>query len=144
MWVLRTVRFGGPSEGPRVEIPADDVTFVAVLRRGRTEHTRAGRSCVLAEHVGEWSGGAHLMFPMTLLDATALQARAADFGDDGIMGRWKLVAPRAPDASMPSVKLVSEYTDASTFLVDAAAADNPEWVRRSYAALSPPLPLNTV
>jgi hypothetical protein len=114
-----------------VSIPADDVTFVAVLRRGYTEHTRAGRSCVLAEHVGEWEAGVHLVFRMSLLEATALQGRLAEFGDDGVMGRWKLLPP-APGLATPSVKLVAEYDDACKFLADAAAPENPEWVRRSY------------
>lgn len=98
---------------------------------------------MLAEHVGEWERGAHLVFRMSLLEATALQARSATFGEDGVMGRWKLIAPsssgRGEDGVasglVPSIKLVKEYEDARMFLQDAAAADNPEWVRRSYAPI---------
>ena len=121
---------GGLSQ-PAVRISADDVPFVAVLRRGPTVHTLQGGTRVQCVHLGEWAPRQHLAPFMTLLQATTIEASYPEFCTEGVMARWRLLPPRKGSYE-PLVELVAVLPDAAQFLAEAAAPENPEWMRRSY------------
>lgn len=131
MWSLQT---HGPNS-VRFSIPADDVVFFAVLQRGPTVHADKV-TYVRCLHVAEWDTcGSRLGLTMSLLDATAIEAKYADFVGDGLMGRWQLVKPEK--GQEPRIKLLHAFNNGSVidFVNEALGDDNPEWVRRSYAPL---------
>jgi hypothetical protein len=123
MW---TLQFRGSAK--KLTIPPDDVVFTAILVRGPTRHTKFA-STATAFHLPEASG-CQLEFSMTVLEASAIDAKYPDFGDDGLMGRWKLIAPKA--TSGPSVCLLKAFEDPKLFLTEALSTENPDWVRTLY------------
>jgi hypothetical protein len=73
-----------------LKIPADDVVFSAVLKRSHTVHI-GKETFVRCMHVAEFEDkNNHLVFPMTLLQATSVEARFPEFVDEGLMGKWQL------------------------------------------------------
>jgi len=122
MWTLGLTKGGVVRDF--IQVPAEETTFVAVLRRGPTVSTHC-KTYVRAEHLA-MTGDKYLVFPMALLEATEME----EFGN-GIMGLWKLYAHKQE----VRVSLMEEYTDAKKFLVDAKSDQNPEWIRASYNSL---------
>jgi len=122
MWTLGLTKGGVVRDF--IKVPAEETTFVAVLRRGPTVSTNC-KTYVRAEHLA-MTGDKYLVFPMALLEATEME----EFGN-GIMGLWKLYAHKQE----VRVSLMEEYTDAKKFLVDAKSDQNPEWIRTSYNSL---------
>ena len=107
-----------------IEVPAEETTFYAVLRRGPTVSSKC-KTYVRAEHLA-MSGDKYLVFPMALLESSEM-----DEFDNGVMGLWKLYEHKKE----MRVSLIEEYTDAKKFLIEAKSDQNPEWVRASYASL---------
>ena len=117
-----------------VPILPDDIVFVAVLRRGPIVSI-GKQSNVRCYHLGEYEPGIRLGFSMSILDATATEMNYRDFSSDGLMGRWRLIAPRY-GTTTPRVALVESINDVNEFLSEALDKNNPEWIRSSYAAIS--------
>jgi hypothetical protein len=117
-----------------VPIAADDVVFVAVLKRGPTVHI-GKNSNVRCYHIAEYEPGIRLGLCMSILDATSTDMIYRDFSNDGLMGRWRLVAPR-PGTNVPRVALIESFENVSDFLTEALDRSNPEWIRSSYASIS--------
>jgi hypothetical protein len=116
----------------KIRIPADDVVFSAVLRKGPTTHV-GKTSRVRCTHIAEYSKNSHILFFMSILEATATESRNPEFSSDGIMGKWKLVPPKEGD--VPLIVLLEVFDSVSDFVMEAIGPNNPEWVRKSYADL---------
>lgn len=130
MWSLK-------SYGKRkfsLPIAADDLVFVAVLKRGPTVHI-GKNSNVLCYHVAEYEPGTRLGFNMSILEATATEMTYQEFSEDGLMGRWRLIAPRQ-ETNIPRVALIEVFDDVNDFLIESLDKNNPDWVRSSYAAVA--------
>jgi hypothetical protein len=122
MWKLGLTKGGVVREF--LQVPAEETTFFAVLRRGPTVSTKC-KTYVRAEHLA-MTGDKYLVFPMALLESTEME----EFGN-GVMGLWKLYEHKKE----VRVSLMEEYTDAKKFLVEAKSDQNPEWIRASYSSL---------
>ena len=118
-----------------LSIPADDVVFTAILYRGLTNHTKKG-SFVSAYHLPSDDEGKQLEFKMSILEASAICSRYEDFENEGLMGRWKLISP-TNDSSEPAICLIKPIIDPKSFLIEASAPENPEWVRSFYSTYCP-------
>jgi hypothetical protein len=131
MWSLTAI---GPSSTV-IKVPADDVVFCAVLKKGPTVHISKS-SKVRCTHIAEFNGvkNTFLTFSMSILDATEADAKYPSFSTEGIMGKWKLIAPKC--GSVPSVILLGVFDHAEEFVAEAISTNNPEWVRNSYAAIA--------
>jgi len=135
MWTLRSKHRTAVTIGRAAfTIPADDVTFLAVLKRGATAHSAPEGTRVQCEHLGDLDAGQCLVFSTTLLEASYITSQHADFAAGGLMGRWKLVTPRK-GSSEPFIKLLHAFDDATQFLGEAQGLDNPAWVREAYVTL---------
>jgi hypothetical protein len=72
-----------------------------------------------------------LVLPMSILDASNLSA-CHDFYE-GLMGKWKLIAPKK--GHLPSIKLIELFENANEFLDAALKESNPIWAREPYEKL---------
>lgn len=132
MWSIEA--FGEKQRDFRIHIPADDVVFVAVIKRGPTVHI--GKSSVVrCYHLAEYDDAVRLGFSMSILDATATEVKYPDFSGEGIMGRWKLLSPKA-GCTIPKIALIEIFENVNEFLNEALDKSNPEWIRSSYASIA--------
>ena len=123
MWVLDV------SDGQKVSVQEDDITFVAVLKRGETVHNFKEGTYVRNYHLGD-----QLMFRSSLLEATSIEFKYPEYVQEGLMGKWKIVRPT--EGNVPNIVLIEEYQDVHKFLKDAKHLDNAEWIRNTYLKLS--------
>jgi hypothetical protein len=130
MWSLQT--FGKREFS--LPIAADDLVFVAVLKKGPTVHI-GKQSNVRCYHIAEYEPGTRLGFQMSILDATATDMNHRDFSEDGLMGRWRLLAPRQ-GTNIPRVALVEAFENVNDFLIESLDRNNPDWIRSSYASVA--------
>ena len=126
-----TLLFKQKSEQVKVLIDPDDVVFYAVMKRGPTVHIQ-GKTAVRCTHVAEHEKG-YLQLNMSLLDATHVEHLNEEFLTIGVMGVWKLLAPK--ESGLPTCKLEKLMTNVDEFLYEAQSITNPYWVRDSYTAL---------
>lgn len=117
-------------------IPLDDALFYTTLRRG-------ANVCLLrmpqyTEALCLWPHPAHghLVFPMTLLEATRLEDECPDFGTPaGVMGQWRL--ERKKDGAGTGglvLSLVRALPLPEFWTLVRTAGVNPEWLAPCFAA----------
>jgi hypothetical protein len=129
------------------QILNDDIEFAAILKRGPTFHENR-KSLVKCMHIiprydvdeetyemseedkrkKEEQG--YLNFYMSVLEATKIEAKYPEFYEDGLMGKWKLIAPST--GNHPTIKLVEYFSDVYEFFKCANNEVNPNWVKNSY------------
>ena len=110
-------------------IPPDDLVFTAAIKRGPTVHI-GKKTSVRCIHVAEWENNSVLVFSATLLEASSIEARHPQFGEDGIMGKWLLSISTGDNEA--KLKFLSLYDTTENFLEDVLSYDNPIWIRRGY------------
>jgi hypothetical protein len=121
-------------EKRNIEIIPDDISFLAILRRGPTIHMKNKLSIVRCSHIIEVENKNkntfYYQFYMSILEASKLEMRNEDFLNHGIMGKWKFVF----DAKhkIPKIKLVQTYTSVIDFFEEACGNENPEWIRNTF------------
>lgn len=130
MWTLQYFKPNDARFSKTKFIASDDVVFVAVLKRGATTHI-GDFSMVRCIHLAEENDSTSLILPMSILDASNLSA-SYDF-HEGLMGKWKLIAPKK--GTLPSIKLIELFENANEFLDAALKESNPIWAREPYEKL---------
>ena len=116
------------SVASKLFIPADDVVFSAALKRAQTVHV-GKETFVRCAHVAEYDKtGNTLIFPMTLLEATYVEAKYPEFVEEGLMGKWQL----SKTNNTLRLKFLSSYSQPNEFLEDVLGPENPEWIKQSY------------
>ena len=135
-----------------LQILNDDIEFVAILKRGPTFHENR-RSLVKCMHIipryednkesdemseedKEKKEQGYLNFYTSVLEATKIEAKYPEFYEDGLMGKWKLIAPSLAvtkeNLNHPTIKLVEYFSDVYEFFKCASNEVNPDWIRKSY------------
>lgn len=128
-------------------IENDDIEFVCILKRGPTFHEHR-TSRVKCMHIiprfdddnkdeidKEKKEQGYLNFYMSVLEATKIEAKYPEFCEDGLMGKWKLIAPPLfinEKNNHPTIKLVEYFSDVHEFFTCASNEINPYWIRQSY------------
>lgn len=115
-----------------VEVPLDDALAWATLRRGRFVQLLGEPAYCEAVCLWPYPGRGFVVFPMTLLQATALQATHPDFGPDGpgVTGKWRL--RRAGERL--ETTLVHEAPLREFWAAVTAPGFNPAWLEPCFAA----------
>lgn len=116
-----------------LSIDADDIVFVAVLKRGPLVH-KHDDSLFRCHHIAEYEDGVNLSFNMTILNATSVSLDYPEFISTGIMGRWKLISPKS-NTNIPTIILIEHYSSANEFINDAISETNPTWIKKSYTKI---------
>jgi hypothetical protein len=115
-------------EVSRLLIPEDEIVFYAAICKGPTVHIGKETSVRLI-HVAEYEPGLFITFKSSLLESTYLDARFPEFSEEGIMGKWLLHGVNGK----PRLKFLQKIDAVQDFLEEAKSAENPQWIRRSYA-----------
>lgn len=117
--------------GRRCTIPFDDVMFYATLRRGF--NVDALPSTYYVEAVCLWSHPehGHMVIPMSLPDASALEVAAPAFAPEGrgVSGQWRL---ERKDATLV-LTLVQELDADKFWAVVTQRGVNPPWMEACFA-----------
>lgn len=113
-----------------IHIAADDVVFVAAIRRVQSVHLKE-TSFVRCFHLTQEPNSSFICFHMDILEASCISNQYPNFDEEGIMGRWKLVAPKH-NVDIPRISLLHYIDDAIEFVKEVQSLENPEWIRRSY------------
>jgi hypothetical protein len=117
-----------------IEIFPDDISFLAILKRGPTIHMKNKISLVRCSHIIEAETTEknilYYQFYMSILEASKIEIRNDTFLNDGIMGKWKFVFDAKQ--KIPKIKLVQSYTNIYDFFKEACGVENPEWIRNTF------------
>jgi hypothetical protein len=113
-----------------ISIDADDIVFVAVLKRGPIVHTSKD-SLVRCYHIAEYDNNVNLSFDMSILDSSCITQEYPEFATIGLMGRWKLLAPKML-SKFPTIVLLENYENVYDFRNDVISDINPSWIKNSY------------
>ena len=121
-----------------IQIIPDDISFLAILRRGPTIHLKNKLSLVRCSHIIEVEDNEqkeepitfYYQFYMSVLEASKIEMRNENFLEDGIMGKWKFVFDSKN--KIPKIKLLQTYTSIFDFFKEACDKENPEWIRKTF------------
>lgn len=109
----------------------DETTFYAILKMGLTEHTEKYGTRVRVLDLAQDEKGAHIVFYMSLLEATKVQQFHPAFSIAGLMGCWKL---SETETTYPCITLSETWDERNVnqFMQLAASAKNPDFIRKRY------------
>ena len=129
MWNIELLNF--KNERKLFEIPSDDVTFIAALKREETVHNLKDGTFVRLKHLCCDTENFYIIFHCSLLEATSIELKYPLFAREGLMGKWKLMIPKQK-SQMPYITLINEIVDTKQFLKECKSDENPDWIKKYY------------